>query len=166
MSRQEEIYNYLLNAKKAVNGTVLSQEFNVSRQAIVQDIALLRASGYDIISTNRGYLVNDGVMSTRLCLTHSNDDIKAELYAIIDNGGTIKNVIIKHPVYHEITAPLDLATRKEVDEFVTKMEQHQGIPLKELGDGYTHYHEITAPSKKILDNIIADLDKLGFLIKD
>ena len=31
--------------------------FEVSRQVIVQDIALLRASNYEILSTNRGYLL-------------------------------------------------------------------------------------------------------------
>ncbi len=165
MSRLDKVYQYLKEANRAVSGNELSEQFNISRQIIVQDIALLRAKGYDIISTNRGYIINDNTVTAKLCLAHENDDMTRELYAIVDNGGTIKNVIIDHPVYEEIVAPLNLSNRKEVDEFVSKMNKHQGLPLKQLGDGMTHYHEITAPSQEVIDNIVKDLGALGFLIK-
>lgn len=165
MSRLNKIYKYLKEARRAVNGNELAEQFNISRQIIVQDIALLRAKGYDIISTNRGYIINDNSLTVKLCLHHENEEITKELYTIVDNGGTIKNVIIDHPVYEEIVATLNLSNRKEVDEFVAKMNKHQGTPLKQLGDGYTHYHEIIAPSKEVIDNIVADLDQLGFLVK-
>ena len=165
MSRLEQIYQYLRGADRAISGNELSEKFNISRQIIVQDIALLRAKGYDIISTNRGYIINDNSVNVKLCLRHDDEDITKELYAIVDNGGTIKNVIIDHPVYEQIVAPLNLSNRKEVDEFVAKMNKHQGIPLKQLGDGRTHYHEISAPSMEIITNIIKDLEALGFLVE-
>lgn len=37
-----------------VSATALAKELGVSRQVIVQDIALLRAEGEHILSTNRG----------------------------------------------------------------------------------------------------------------
>lgn len=165
MNRLDKIYKYLQEANRAVSGSELSERFNISRQIIVQEIALLRAKGYDIISTNRGYIISENPVSVRLCLAHENEDMIKELYAIVDNGGTIKNVIIDHPVYEEIVAPLNLSNRKEVDEFVAKMNRHQGLPLKHLGDGFTHYHEITAPSQEVIDNIVNDLSELGFLVE-
>ena len=39
--------------------TTLAKEFDVSRQVIVQDVALLRANGKNIFSTNRGYLIQE-----------------------------------------------------------------------------------------------------------
>ena len=53
---RQEILKYIAGSRKPVSGTKLAELFQVSRQVIVQDIALLRAADYDIISTNRGYL--------------------------------------------------------------------------------------------------------------
>ena len=43
-----------------LSGTALAKEFHVSRQIIVQDIALIRAENYGILSTNKGYLLRSG----------------------------------------------------------------------------------------------------------
>lgn len=55
--RRNAIFHYLCQTKKPVAGTTLAHEFGVSRQVIVQDIALLRSTNVEIISTNRGYLI-------------------------------------------------------------------------------------------------------------
>ena len=55
--RRKAIANLLTTEQKAVSGAALSAEFGVSRQIIVQDITALRSSGYDIISTHNGYLI-------------------------------------------------------------------------------------------------------------
>ena len=54
--RRNEILRILEENDKPVYGLALSKELNVSRQGIVQDMALLRANGHSIYSTNRGYL--------------------------------------------------------------------------------------------------------------
>ena len=54
--RRYEILNLIKSMKEPISGTELAKKFDVSRQVIVQDIALLRAENYDIFSTTRGYL--------------------------------------------------------------------------------------------------------------
>ena len=48
--RRKDIIGYLLSVDKPVSGTTLSEKFGVSRQIIVQDITVLKAEGYDILS--------------------------------------------------------------------------------------------------------------------
>ena len=40
-----------------LSATKLAEKFGVSRQVIVQDVALLRAEGREIVATNRGYIL-------------------------------------------------------------------------------------------------------------
>ena len=54
--RREHIIKLLTQTKKPISGTELARQMKVSRQVIVQDIALLRASNRNILSTNKGYL--------------------------------------------------------------------------------------------------------------
>lgn len=56
--RREQIIRQIQESKAPVSGTKLASLYSVSRQVIVQDIALIRAAGYEIISTNRGYILN------------------------------------------------------------------------------------------------------------
>ena len=49
--RRNQIVERIRKNEVPVSGTMLAKEFEVSRQVIVQDIALIRAAGYDIIST-------------------------------------------------------------------------------------------------------------------
>ena len=53
--RRQEILKYIEESEKPVSGQKLAEIFHVSRQVIVQDIALLRAGDREILSTNRGY---------------------------------------------------------------------------------------------------------------
>ena len=57
--RRTEIVRILSDATEPVSGTQLAEHFDVSRQVIVQDIALLRAKNTDIISGKKGYLVKN-----------------------------------------------------------------------------------------------------------
>ena len=57
--RRNAIVAQIKESESPVPGKALAAEFDVSRQVIVQDIALIRASGYDIISTNRGYILSE-----------------------------------------------------------------------------------------------------------
>ena len=59
--RREKIIEIMSNQKEPVSGSDLAKKFSVSRQVIVQDIALLRATNKNILSTNKGYfLYNPG----------------------------------------------------------------------------------------------------------
>lgn len=61
---------------------------------IVQDIALLRANGAAIFSTNRGYLIQaDKQYSRVLKVVHEDDEVEEELSTIVDAGGHVKDVL-------------------------------------------------------------------------
>ena len=54
--RREQILQMLKNQGVPLSGATLARQFHVSRQVIVQDIALMRAENHRILSTNKGYL--------------------------------------------------------------------------------------------------------------
>ena len=53
--RRNEILNLLQNADAPVAARKLASQFGVSRQVIVQDMAVIRAATPGILSTTRGY---------------------------------------------------------------------------------------------------------------
>lgn len=94
----------------------------MTRQIIVQDIALLRADDAPILSTNRGYLYIKTAKKAQLFISsskvqHRAEDMEAELLAIVDNGGRVQTILIEHPVYGEIQTYLKLTCRRDVQHF-------------------------------------------------
>ena len=55
--RRNEILNFLQNADEPVAARKLASQFGVSRQVIVQDMAVIRAATPGILSTTRGYVI-------------------------------------------------------------------------------------------------------------
>ena len=111
--RRRAIMGVLERAKDPVSGSALAREVGVSRQVVVQDIALLRADGHDIVATNRGYVLQEAASSpavpTRLVkVRHSVEQAGDELTSIVDAGGAVLNVIVNHRVYGKITGDLDI----------------------------------------------------------
>ena len=96
--RRRAIMAVLESAKDPVSGSALAREVGVSRQVVVQDIALLRADGHDIVATNRGYVLQEAASSpavpTRLVkVRHGVEQAGDELTSIVDAGGAVLNVI-------------------------------------------------------------------------
>ena len=56
-TRRKKIIQILSESERPVSGSSLAGMLGVSRQVIVQDIALLRAVGDNIVSTTKGYLL-------------------------------------------------------------------------------------------------------------
>ena len=156
--RRQEILKYIAGSRKPVSGTKLSELFQVSRQVIVQDIALLRAADYDIISTNRGYLC--GALKKAEHVFHRDDQIEAELNAIVDCGGTVKDVFVQHEIYGELKAPLQISSRIQVRQFLEDIKSGKSKPLTNLTSGH-HCHTVLADSDEILDLIGHSLRDLG-----
>lgn len=95
-TRRKELLKYISDSDKPISGTKLAELFQVSRQVIVQDIALLRAADCDIISTNRGYLCRENKKATRVFrVYHTGEMIEEELNAIVDCGGTVLDVFVQ-----------------------------------------------------------------------
>ncbi|MFW5650748.1 MAG: transcription repressor NadR [Acetivibrio ethanolgignens] len=165
-TRRKKLLQLLKNTDTALSGERLSDTLCVSRQIIVQDIALLRASGCRIISTNRGYLLYPEELhkaSRIFTVSHSTEDIRDELYTIVDLGGSIRNVIVEHEIYGSITGSLNISSRREADDFVSRVQSSQAVPLKVLG-GDIHSHIIDADSEEILDEIEHALNEKHFLL--
>ena len=64
--RRKQIINLLTAGREPISGSTLSEKLNASRQIIVQDVAVLKASGYEILSTNRGYVLNKTPLHERV----------------------------------------------------------------------------------------------------
>lgn len=56
-ARRAAIVDALKAAEGPLSGTALAERFGVSRQVVVQDVALLRSAGCAVTSTNRGYVL-------------------------------------------------------------------------------------------------------------
>lgn len=163
--RREEILKIIMKNESKISGTALAEIFDVSRQVIVQDIALLRAEGYDIISTNRGYLCKEKKHSRIVSVYHDDARLLEELNLIVDNGAKVEDVFVRHSVYGELHADLSIDSRKKVVEFMSSIETGISSPLNKITSGY-HYHTITAETEEILDVVEQELKEKGFLRKN
>ena len=163
--RRQEILSFLGNADNPVPANVLKDKFNVSRQVIVQDVAILRANGYDVISTNRGYLLSGGQEVTRVFkCRHSFEQLVDEGELIIALGGGIEDIFVNHRVYGRISARLDLHNKLHVEELYRSLVSGASKPLMSVTDGY-HYHTLSAEDERTLDEIENALRKKGYLIE-
>lgn len=164
--RRQEILKNIKESDRPVSGSKLAKDYDVSRQVIVQDIALLRASGYDIISTNRGYVLEGQTCAERVFkVRHTDEQLETELCTIVDLGGQVKNVMVNHKVYGHIEAELGITSRRKVKEFLADIESGKSTPLKNITSDY-HYHTVTADSEETLGLIEEELRKLGFLVEN
>ncbi len=151
--RLEYILQLIKESEKPLSGTALGKKTGVSRQVIVQDIALLRMQGYSIISTARGYLIQDTKKAVRLFkVCHDTDQIQEELELIIDLGGMVEDVIVNHKAYGKMKADMLIKNRRDIAILLDKLKTGKSTPLSQITSGY-HYHHISADSMEILDEI-------------
>lgn len=163
--RREEILSFIGNAENPIPASVLAERFAVSRQVIVQDVAIIRANGYDVTATNRGYVLNSEIRATRVFkCRHSFEEIVDEGVIIIEAGGRVDDIFVHHRVYGRISARLDLISRTHVEELYRSLVSGASKPLMSVTDGY-HYHTVSADSEETLDRIETALRARGFLIE-
>ncbi|MGL5260167.1 MAG: transcription repressor NadR [Lachnospiraceae bacterium] len=164
--RREELLSLLENAKEPVKGSYLAKVLNVSRQVIVQDIALLRAQKKEVLSTNKGYILQEkeeDLFQEVFLVKHNKEDVIKELFCIVDCGGKIQNVGVEHEIYGQIEVPLIISSRLDAEEFCKRLETCTNNPLSSMTEE-VHYHMVCAQSKKALDKIRENLEEMGFLI--
>lgn len=166
--RRNQILEILKNENVPISGTELSKRLNVSRQVVVQDIALLRAVNKNILSTNKGYLLFDdgksGKARRSICVCHRDDEILDEFFAVVDCGGRVLDVVVEHEIYGQIMVDLIINNRQDAIAYMEKTADKNTKPLNILTDGI-HYHTIEADSEEVLDRIEGKLKELGILIK-
>lgn len=157
----------LLDNNLPQKGTDLAAALGVSRQVIVQDIAVLRAAGVNILATPQGYLLPGQEISCRrtLACRHDLAGLEQELLLIVDHGGKVIDVIVEHPLYGEIRGYLMLSSRYEVQKFVTDLKASDARPLYTLTGNGVHLHTVEASRQELLDTIEDRLARAGFLLK-
>lgn len=167
-ARRTAIISYLQTKTTPVSGTELARHFGVSRQIIVQDVALLRAENRNILSTNKGYVLFHPQEQRTGCtavimVRHSADQTIEEMRSIVDYGGSMLDVFIDHDLYGQIRVDLVINDIRDAEEFCEKMKNSTSKPLKALTED-CHYHTIAAPSEKALELIMSELKEKGILI--
>lgn len=165
--RRAKIRVKLQESETPLSGAALAKIFRVSRQIIVQDIALMRAENYDILSTNKGYLLRSKKTESShpkrvFCVKHATDQVLEEFQTILDLGGKVLDVAVEHELYGQISIDLMIESEADATEFYKKLLTCRDNPLKALTDD-CHYHTVSAPSEKLLDLIENDLSRKGFL---
>ncbi|WP_026689026.1 transcription repressor NadR [Alteribacter aurantiacus] len=169
--RRSNIVTMLKESDKPITGSAFAEQMNVSRQVIVQDISLLKAKNNPILATSQGYVLvgkedEKGVKHQRIIVSsHTPAQTKHELFLLVDHGVTVRDVIVEHPVYGDLTASIMVSNRVEAEKFIRKIELNKAAYLSELTGG-VHLHTIEAPTEDLLDEAIAVLKKEGYLLEE
>ncbi len=162
--RRGDIVELLSAASGPVSASSLAARFSVSRQIIVGDIALLRASGTDISATPRGYVISRpkaGLIRTVACV-HDMSSLADELNIMVDNGCTVLDVIVEHPVYGQISGRLELSSRYDVMQFCEKLQTEAAPPLSSLTGG-VHLHTLLCPDDDAYRRVCTQLRERGII---
>ena len=165
--RREAILSQLKHTAAPLSAAALAKEFGVSRQVVVGDVALLRAFGNEISATPRGYVLerDTGMILRTLACIHSSEDMKRELDIMVDNGCIVRDVIVEHPVYGQLTGSLELKSRYDVSQFVNRCAEADALPLSALTDGL-HLHSLLCPDAEAFARVKAELSEAGFLLPE
>ena len=165
--RRIKILNKLQVSDAPISASAFAKCYSVTRQIIVADIALLRASGYPIRAEHKGYVlekVEKDEIVKRIVVKHGANEVTDELYAVVDNGGRIIDVIVDHSVYGKISAELNLSSRYDIDSFVKKISNEGVTPLSLLTDGL-HIHTIAVKDISSYERIVNRLTELNVLVE-
>ena len=163
--RRENLLHILKTSNKPVKGGDLAKELNVTRQVVVKDIGLLRASGIDILATSTGYMIYDlkDQEFQIKCKNHTTENhLLSELQTIIDLGGKIKDVIVEHPTSGSIKAELNISSNRDLRKFIEKSKSHDFKQLSSLSKDY-HIHTIEVPDKDTFEEIKKELEEKDIL---
>lgn len=165
--RREKLLDLIQESNQPIKGSQLAHILKVSRQVIVQDIALIRASGENVVATPQGYVIfnnrEEKIKYKIECNNHEKvEDLYEELKIIVEFGGTVKNVIVIHPIYGEIEAELNISSLRDINKFIEKIKNDEFKQLSSLSK-YNHFHTIEASDKEIIEDIIANLRIKGIL---
>lgn len=161
--RRAKIIELLKYSDTPLSGTALAGQLGVSRQVIVQDMALLRANSHSIVSTNQGYLLSAAKTVSRVFkMIHTDEETEEELSLIVDCGGRVDDVFVYHKIYNVVKAPMNIRSRLDIKRFMADLASGKSSLLKNITSDY-HYHTISADSGEILDYIHEELKKRGFL---
>ena len=145
--RREKILQQLHGASAPISASALAAKLGVSRQIVVGDVALLRAGGYT------------GILA---CVHRTADEMRTELYTVVDQGGVVVDVAVENPLYGELRGNLNLASRYDVDTFITQAANTPECLLSRMTGG-VHLHTLRCPDEETFQRIEAALREKGIL---
>ena len=168
--RRDDILILLRKSVIPIKGTELAEQFGVSRQVIVQDIAILRANGTNILATPQGYMLpvreeSKALRRTIACNHKGYDSLEEELRIIVDLGGKIIDVIVDHPLYGEIKSPINVESRYDLAQFMENIKGTNAEPLSSLTGGL-HLHTIEVKNQEVFELIKRELLNKNYLINE
>ena len=165
MDRKAAIIEAIRTSETPVSASALARKLHVSRQIIVGDIALIRASGTQIIATPRGYVWerSNAGSERKIAVLHAPQQMREELYTIVDQGAEVVDVIVEHPTYGQLVGQLQLSSRYDVDQFIDRMQDNE--PLSQLTHG-VHLHTIRCRDAAVFERVENALRKKGLLYEE
>jgi transcriptional regulator of NAD metabolism len=124
---------------------------------VVQDIAILRAAGNEILATPQGYRLpqqSSRAFRAILACRHAPERTEEELQILVDHGVRILDVLVEHPVYGELRGSLMIESRADLQDFLGNILT-QGV----------HLHTVEASREEMISRAKAKLRARGFLLK-
>ena len=165
--RRARILELLRTARQPITGTELAQRLQVSRQVIVQDIAVLRAAGEEIHASPRGYYLlphTPAIHRAVVAVRHTPEQTEDELTTLVDLGVEVVDVIVEHAMYGELRGSLRIASREDVRQFMAQLEETGARLLSDLTDGL-HLHTLEARRPELLERARQALRQKGYLVE-
>ena len=165
--RRNAILSHLQRGKSPLSATALAGLLGVSRQVIVGDVALLRAGGAQIDATPRGYQLHPaekGYTGILACVHSTEDEMRTELYTIVDQGGVVVDVAVENSLYGELRGNLNLASRYDVDNFIQQAKDTPEALLSRMTGG-VHLHTLHCPDAGSFERIKKELEEKGILYR-
>ena len=168
-ARRVRLWRMIAGSARPMPGGELARALGVSRQVIVQDIALMRAENRGILSTNKGYICREAVADAQpkrvFRVRHTTQQVLDEFLTVLELGGCILDVSVEHELYGQIRVDLLIETQQDARDFADRLARCRDNPLKAL-TGDCHDHTVAAPSEKLLDLIGQALREKGMLVEE
>jgi transcriptional regulator of NAD metabolism len=165
--RRRRIVESIETHRGPIQGAELAKRCHVSRQCLVQDVAILRASGVEILATPRGYQLPRGAEHAHraiLACRHAPERTEEELHILVDHGVKVLDVVVEHPLYGELRGSLMIESRADVRDFLERVRASHAMLLSELTDG-VHLHTVEASRPEMIARARAQLRVRGILLK-
>lgn len=165
--RRREMLGWMQEKGAPIQGSDLARRLHVSRQCVVQDIAILRAAGEEILATPIKYRlpgkVSAGFRSVIAC-RHTPEETREELEILVDHGVKILDVVVEHPIYGELRGSLMIESRADLADFIERVQAKRATLLSSLTQG-VHLHTVEASREALIARAKAKLRSRGFLLK-
>jgi transcriptional regulator of NAD metabolism len=166
--RRRKLTEWMRTQTGPVHGDDLARRFRVSRQCLVQDVAVLRAAGVEILSTPQGYrLPEQGkppAHRATLACRHTPEQTEQELNILVDHGVRVLDVVVEHALYGELRGSLMIESRADVKEFLRRWNQAKASLLSSLTRG-VHLHTVESSRPKNIAQAKARLLEAGILLR-